>query len=99
MVAVLLAVALVIAGVIFIVDMNRDRTGNEKEDKTVTVTLSDLETFDTIADKLVDAGVVRYKFFYDLVCARYDFSKGFRSGDIELRTSMSYAEIYEAITK
>ena len=74
MVAVLLAVALVIAGVIFIVDMNRDRTGNEKEDKTVTVTLSDLETFDTIADKLVDAGVVRYKFFYDLVCARYDFS-------------------------
>ena len=97
LVAVLLAVALVIAGVIFIVDMNRDRTGNEKEDKTVTVTLSDLETFDTIADKLVDAGVVRYKFFYDLVCARYDFSKGFRSGDIELRTSMSYAEIYEAI--
>ena len=63
LVAVLLAVALVIAGVIFIVDMNRDRTGNEKRDKTVTVTLSDLETFDTIADKLVDAGVVRYKFF------------------------------------
>lgn len=97
LVAVLLAVALVVAGVLLIVDMNRDRTGNEKEDKTVTITLSDSETFDTIADKLVDAGVVRYKFFYDLVCARYDFSKGFRSGDVELRTSMSYAEIYEAI--
>lgn len=58
LVAVLLAVALVVAGVLFIVDMNRDRTGNEKEDKTVTITLSDSETFDTQLRKLVDAGVV-----------------------------------------
>ncbi len=95
--AVLLAAALVIVGIVFIVDINRDRTGNEKEDKTVKITLSDSETFDTITDKLVEAGVVRYKIAYDWVCMRYDFSKGFRSGEIELRTSMSYAEIYEAI--
>ena len=89
--------ALIVVGIVFVVDINRDRTGNEKEDKTVKITLSESETFDTIADKLVEAGVVRYKFAYDWVCMRYDFSKGFRSGEIELRTSMSYAEIYEAI--
>lgn len=93
----MLAVALVVVGVLFIVDINRDRTGTEKEDSRVVITLSDSETFDTVTDKLVEAGVVRYRFAYDWICTRYDFSNGFRSGEVELRTSMSYAEIYEAI--
>ena len=85
------------AGIFFVIDVNRDRTGKEKDDKTVTITLSDSETFDTITDKLVETGVVRYRFAYNWICTRYDFSKPFKTGETELRTSMSYAEIYEAI--
>ena len=88
---------MIVAGIFFVIDVNRDRTGNEKDDKTVTITLSDSETFDTITDKLVETGVVRYRFAYNWICTRYDFSKPFKTGETELRTSMSYAEIYEAI--
>ena len=61
-----------------------------KEDKSVSVTISDSDTLDQIADKLVDAGLVRYKkvflFYAQLSSARSKIS----AGTFELNSMYDY---------
>ena len=61
-----------------------------KEDKTVTVTISDTDTLDEIADKLVDAGLVRYKKVF-LFYAKFSSARSkISSGTFELNSVYDY---------
>lgn len=70
-----------------------------KDDKAVTVTISDSDTLDEIADKLVDAGLVRYKkvflFYGQLSNARSKIS----AGTFELNTVYDYHALISNMTR
>ena len=61
-----------------------------KEDKSVSVTISDTDTLDQIADKLVDAGLVRYKKVF-LFYAKFSSARSkISSGTFELNSIYDY---------
>lgn len=61
-----------------------------KEDKSVSVTISDTDTLDQIADKLVDAGLVRYKKVF-LFYAKFSNARSkISSGTFELNSVYDY---------
>ena len=64
-----------------------------KEDKSVSVTISDTDTLDQIADKLVDAGLVRYKKVF-LFYAKFSNARSkISSGTFELNSAVSYTHL------
>lgn len=76
-----------------------DMLALHKEDKVVTVTILETDTMDQIADKLVDAGLVRYKnvflAFADLTSARQKIS----AGTFELNSLYDYHALISGMSR
>lgn len=76
-----------------------DMLALHKEDKAVTISISETDTMDQIADKLVDAGLVRYKRvfleFAKLTSARQKIS----AGTFELNAMYDYHALISGMSR
>lgn len=61
-----------------------------KEDITATIEVTADDTVSTIADKLEDAGLIQYKWFFKLFAAVADAKDKIGTGTYELNTDMDY---------
>lgn len=88
---------LIVSGIFYFTSVYRDYKGLEKNGEKVTVTLEEGDDFDAVLDKLVEAKVVKHRAAFSFITIGYDFSKGFKVGEIKIMTSASYPEIYSEI--
>lgn len=61
-----------------------------KEDREVTVTISDGDTMDDIANKLKDAGLVRYPALFNAYCKLTDSREKISAGEFKLNEMYDY---------
>lgn len=86
----------VIAGSVGFFDYWTDRQQPEEIGRPVTITITEEDDGATVADKLTDAGLVQYGWYFE---SRFRFSGDeFRPGTYTLRHGMSVAEIIDAIS-
>lgn len=95
--AVVIAISVTLARIVWL--CADDMLALHKEDKAVTVTILETDTMDQIADKLVDAGLVKYKNvflkFAELTSARQKIS----AGTFELNAMYDYHALISGMSR
>ena len=95
--AVILAVSMTLARMLWL--CADDMLALTKQDRPVSVTIAETDTMEDIADKLVDAGLVRYKkvflFYSDIFSAREKIS----TGTFELNEKYDYMAMVQHMSR
>lgn len=93
----ILALTVAIAGgSVWFFDYWTERSASEMEGRPVTIQITDEDDGGSVAEKLTDAGVVRYGFYFE---QRLRFGGGeLRPGTYTLRVGMSVPEILQVVT-
>src|SRR4051812_21641047 len=95
--SVLLLTVLAIAGSVGFFNYWTDRERDEEIGRPVTITITEEDDGPTVADKLTDADLIQYAFYFE---GRYRLSgTDLRPGTYTLRHGMSVADIIDTITE